>query len=153
MKEESKTSLKNFFKANLASTAGSEDDRSYRFFLKKRDTGHSSTSSLDKLSSSASNLSSKNSASEKKGHSHLSLKRFLKKLKHEDRDKKEPKEKDKKRHHHHLLPLHGTSPLYRKYTKGKLLGSGASGLVNLVHLKNRSKGGGGGIIFTFSSTF
>jgi hypothetical protein len=25
--------------------------------------------------------------------------------------------------------------------------------VNLVHLKNRSKGGGGGIIFTFSSTF
>lgn len=127
MKDESKTSLKNFFKAPLGSTVNSEsDDRSHRSFLRKRDSHNSSTSSLDNLSSVGSK-SSRNSHDERKS-SHLSLKRFLKKFKHDDN-------KEKKKHHLHILPQHQTSDLYKKYTQGKYLGAGASGSVNLVHLR------------------
>lgn len=109
MKDEKSSSFKNLFKSD-------DDDRSYRFFLKKRDTT-SSSSSLENSSSIG---------SEDKKSSHVSLRRFFNKLKPD-----EPKEKKK----HHFLPSHPGSELYRKYTKGKLLGTGASGSVNLVHLK------------------
>lgn len=63
--------------------------------------------------------------------SHLSLKRFLKKLKHSDNHKVNHFVKPE-----NLLPTHSESSLYRKYTVGKLLGTGASGSVNLVTLRN-----------------
>lgn len=127
MKDENKSSLKNFFKANLGSTLNSEsDDRSHRSFLRKRDSHNSSTSSLDNLSSAGSK-SSRASHDERKS-SHLSLKRFLKKFMHDEH-------KEKKKHHLHILPQHQTSDLYKKYTQGKYLGSGASGSVNIVHLR------------------
>ncbi|CAH6719519.1 hypothetical protein CLIB1444_02S10418 [[Candida] jaroonii] len=98
-----------------------DSDKSYRFFLRKRDSHSSSTSSL--ISSVGSNSS--NSDEKKKKRSHLSLTRFLKKFKHEEKE-------EKKRLH--FLPPH-SSELYKKYTKGRLLGSGASGSVNLLQLK------------------
>ncbi|CUM67108.1 uncharacterized protein PRCAT00004797001 [Priceomyces carsonii] len=63
-------------------------------------------------------------------HSHLSLKRFLKKIKHKDvHSPIKPK-------NHSILPLHSSSDVFQKYGPvGKLLGSGASGSVNLVTLK------------------
>ncbi|WEJ96618.1 hypothetical protein PSN45_004159 [Yamadazyma tenuis] len=124
MKDDSKSSLKHFFKANsVGSHSGDGDDRSYRFFLKKRDTQDSTASSLENSSS----IESTNTTGSEKKASHVSLKRFLKKFKHDDKDK------DKRRTH--FLPSHSTSELYRKYTTGKFLGAGASGSVSLVHLK------------------
>lgn len=61
-----------------------------------------------------------------KKHSHLSLKRFFKKLKPELESKKA-----KNYHTHHLHKSH--SELFKKYGEvGKLLGTGASGSVNIV---------------------
>lgn len=62
-------------------------------------------------------------------HHHLSLKRFLKKLKHHENEKSDSSPKN-------ILPQHSSSDLYRKYGGlGKLIGSGASGSVNLVTSK------------------
>lgn len=62
-------------------------------------------------------------------HGHLSLKRFLKKLKHIDSS-------GSKHKHKPILPQHSSSDLYKKYgTVGRLLGTGASGSVNLVTSK------------------
>lgn len=62
-------------------------------------------------------------------HHHLSLKRFLKKLKHHENEKSESSPKN-------MLPQHSSSDLYKKYGGlGKLIGSGASGSVNLVTSK------------------
>ncbi|CUM52834.1 uncharacterized protein AC631_02825 [Debaryomyces fabryi] len=62
--------------------------------------------------------------------SHLSLKRFLKKLKNTDTGDSKYKHK-----HANVLPHH-SSDLYKKYgTVGKLLGTGASGSVKLVTSK------------------
>lgn len=120
MRTDNKSPFKHFFKSNLSSSNG-DDDKSYRSILKKRDTHNSSTSSIENILSAGSNRSDRSG-------SHLSLKRFFKKLKPEEH-------KEKEKRHHHFLSYHSGSELYRKYTKGKLIGSGASGSVNLVNLK------------------
>lgn len=161
---QSKSSLMSFFRQSLGPTSGSDDDRSHRSFLKKRDTHDSDNVSSVGLAGST------DEASTSSKRSHLSLRRFLKKVSdrhhHSDKghhghhrhggghgpsqghsDKHQAKEKgqgkEKKSHDlrsrdksrgFHILP-HAGSELYRKYTKGKLIGSGASGLVNLVHLR------------------
>lgn len=70
------------------------------------------------------------------GHSnnHLSLKRFLKKLKHKEAGEKYPSSAASAGHKtHSILPLHSSSDFYKRYGGlGKLIGSGASGSVNLV---------------------
>ncbi|CCE80287.1 Piso0_003400 [Millerozyma farinosa CBS 7064] len=68
-------------------------------------------------------------------HSHLSLKRFLKKFK-PNGDSHHPV-KTKHKHHYSILPKHSSSELFVKYGPvGRLLGKGASGSVNLVSLKD-----------------
>lgn len=74
------------------------------------------------------------------GH-HLSLKRFLKKLKHSDASEKSEhassSSSSTSKNHSSMLPLHSSSELYKKYGGlGKLIGSGASGSVNLVTSKS-----------------
>lgn len=146
-----------------SSNDGVDHDRGYRSFLKKRDTHNSNTGSMENVSSVGSSNSDSSSNAHRKS-SHLSLKRFLKIFKpdenglfhnHRSKEKKEKDRKDKESekekarnngHHHgqgnhlggkkfHFLPQHPGSELYKKYTKGKLIGSGASGLVNLVHVR------------------
>lgn len=91
-------------------------------------TTHASHSSESKLSES-SDTSKKKSGFGHHHHSHLSLKRFLKKLKHTDSHEKRP--------HKSVLPHSLSSDLFKKYSKlGRLIGTGASGLVNLVSAKN-----------------
>lgn len=150
--------FRNFFRHGLGSNPGDSDDRGHRAFLKKRDTHNSTTgSSMENVSSADSNSTgtddtSYSNASRKS--THLSLRRFLKifkpdeshlfhnhRSKEKDKDgESEKKSKDRNHGHQHgkrlhILPQHPGSELYRKYTKGKLIGSGASGLVNLVHLR------------------
>lgn len=61
--------------------------------------------------------------------SHLSLKRFLKKFKHND----EPAEKNKSKHSIFPHSYNGSSEIVQKYGPiGKFLGSGATGSVSLV---------------------
>lgn len=124
---DSKSSLRHFFKQNLESlsseSTNSEDTRVHRSSLRKRDSDTSSTSGAS-------------SEGERSG-SHLSLRRFLKKI-IPDSDGHRVKHKEKKKrhsHHMHILPAR-ESDLYDKYGKpGKLIGMGASGSVNLVTLK------------------
>lgn len=69
-----------------------------------------------------------------KNHSHLSLRRFFKKFKIES-DSKKAKNYHQQHHTHHLHKSH--SELFKKYGEvGKLLGTGASGSVNIVRAKN-----------------
>lgn len=63
--------------------------------------------------------------------SHLSLRRFLKKLKGAEGEEKPAGSKK-----HSILPHHSSSDIYKKYGSiGKLIGSGASGSVSLVTSK------------------
>lgn len=66
-------------------------------------------------------------------HHHLSLRRFLKKLKHTDLHSSHKSESKHSAGRPEILPSHSSSELFKKYGGvGRLLGTGASGSVNLV---------------------
>ncbi|PVH16578.1 uncharacterized protein CXQ87_004873 [Candidozyma duobushaemuli] len=131
MTEKKHRSLKDLFKHSSSSSSSSLNklgNSDHRSFLRRRN----SKSSLTPQTSSSSKPDSEESVRKGKGHrrkhesSHLSLKRFFKILRPEHLDdgvkEKTPPE----------LPLSSTSDLAKKYDIGKLIGTGASGSVNLV---------------------
>ncbi|RLV82963.1 putative serine/threonine-protein kinase RTK1 [Meyerozyma sp. JA9] len=138
----SSSSISSFFRRNPTQ---SESDTSKDRFHFEHDVGspvnpyQDSHSSLNEdTGASESDRSSVKKYDEKesekqKSHSHLSLRRFFKKFKIESDSKKA-----KKYHQHHTHHLHKShSELFKKYGEvGRLLGTGASGSVNILRSKD-----------------
>ncbi|KAI5952538.1 hypothetical protein KGF54_003405 [Candida jiufengensis] len=102
--------------------------------------GSSTTLNNNYSPSSSSSDMSKDSNINGNNHHHLSLKRFLKKFKNNNNDSSDSLSSHKHKPTSKIGkpdPIHPTADLFKKYgTPGKLLGTGASGSVNLLTSKN-----------------
>ncbi|KAF3986497.1 hypothetical protein FT663_01590 [Candidozyma haemuli var. vulneris] len=163
MSEKKHRSLKDIFKNSSSSSlnklghsSSPSSESNHRFFLRRRNSKSSLTpstsassgkgqassagqspaaSDTEESSMSSSRKEKHRRRHDKHHHSHLSLKRFFKILRPEHLDGAQ--EKDVKKPPE--LPLSSTSDLAKKYDIGKLIGTGASGSVNLVTAHNNEK--------------